>query len=70
MPFNYINHQHLVHSTDRQDGLWAITEIVPRKQRLPTVRHFVLSNNQTAHQSLTTQPQIRPRHHHRHHHRH
>jgi hypothetical protein len=70
MPFDYINHRHLVHPTDRHDGLWAITEIVPRRQKLPTVRHFVLSNNQTTNQPPTTQPQIRPRPHHHHHHHH
>ena len=70
MPFEYLNKSHLVHSTDRYEGLWTITELVPRTHELPTVRLFVPSSNQTTNQTPLAQAEFHPRRHHRHHHRH
>ena len=59
MPFDYINHRHLVHPTDRHDGLWAITEIVPRKQRITNCTSICFiqqSNNKSTSYNTTSNP--------------
>jgi hypothetical protein len=43
MPYDYLSHKRLVNS---YDGLWTITQIIPRTEKLPTVRQLVLPNHQ------------------------
>ena len=65
----YIN---LIVLFNSYDGLWTITEIVRRTDKLPTVRQLIPSSNQTTSENPPAQAQFHPRqrHHHHHHHRH
>jgi hypothetical protein len=41
MPYQYVNDHRLVTA---HQGLWTIMQIIPRTNRLPSVRQLLLSN--------------------------
>ncbi|CAF1325235.1 unnamed protein product [Adineta ricciae] len=45
IPFDYLNESRLTHSIDVHDGLWTVQHISTRKNKLPTVRRLMISDN-------------------------
>jgi len=43
MPYEYLSDHRLANS---YDGLWTITQIIERTDKLPTLRQLVLTNNE------------------------